>query len=58
MSPDKNKEQAYLNKNNKSNENILLLAVENQDDDFPFTNSAVDKKKSSPAKLNVFKINN
>lgn len=57
-SPIKEKEHAYLNLSNDKPENYLLLAVENQDNDFLYTNSAKDKEKASPAKLNVFKIFN
>jgi hypothetical protein len=46
-----------MNLSNVKTENILLLAVENHDNDFLYTNSANDKKKGSPAKLNVFIIN-
>lgn len=56
-SPLKEKEQSYMNLSNVKTENILLLAVENQDNDFLYTNNAKDKEKRSPAKLNVF-INN
>ncbi|XP_027836268.2 DNA excision repair protein ERCC-5 homolog [Aphis gossypii] len=49
--PIKEKDQSYTN---LSNENILLLAVENQNNDFLYANIAKDKEKSSPVKLNAF----
>lgn len=55
LTPTKEKEPAYGNSRSKTTENILLLAVENQDNDFLYTNSATEKEKSSPAKLNVLK---
>lgn len=51
--PIKEKDQLYTN---LANENILLLAVENQNNDFLYANIAKDKEKSSPVKLNVYKI--
>lgn len=53
--PIQEKDQSYTN---LSNENILLLAVENQNNDFLYGNIAKDKEKSSPVKLNVYKITN
>jgi len=44
------KDRSFLNLSNEKNENILLLAVENQNNDFLYAN---DKEKSSPKKLNV-----
>ncbi|XP_026821295.1 DNA repair protein complementing XP-G cells isoform X2 [Rhopalosiphum maidis] len=52
--PTKEKDQSYMNLSNEKNENILLLAVENQNNDFLYANSAKDKDKSSPVKLNAF----
>lgn len=57
------KERPVFNSYKEKTENILLLAVKNQENDFLYTNSAKDKEKSSPAKLNVgihvkFKNNN
>lgn len=52
------KSRAYLNSAKEKTENILLLAVENQESDFLFTNSVKDKEKSSPAKLNVLTLFN
>ncbi|XP_060847212.1 DNA excision repair protein ERCC-5 isoform X2 [Rhopalosiphum padi] len=52
--PTKEKDQSYMNLSNEKNENILLLAVENQNNDFLYANSAKDKEKSSPVKLNAF----
>lgn len=49
--PIKEKDQSYTN---LANENILLLAVENQNNDFLYANIAKDKEKSSPVKLNAF----
>lgn len=51
----KEKEQAYLTSCDKTTKHILLLAVENQDNDFLCTNNTKEKEKSSPAKLNVKK---
>jgi len=53
--PINEKDQSYLNLSNEKNENILLLAVENQNNDFLFANIK-DKEKSSPKKLNVSTI--
>lgn len=44
-----------MNLSNTKTENLLLLAVENQVNDFMYTDSAKDKEKFSPKKLNVFK---
>ncbi|XP_060858120.1 DNA excision repair protein ERCC-5 isoform X1 [Metopolophium dirhodum] len=52
--PINEKDRTYLNLSNEKNENILLLAVENQNNDFLYTNIAKDKEKSSPKKLNAF----
>ncbi|KAL4103452.1 hypothetical protein QTP88_018829 [Uroleucon formosanum] len=52
--PIKEKDQSHLNLSNEKNENILLLAVENQNNDFLYTNITKDKEKSSPKKLNAF----
>jgi len=54
--PIKERDRSYLNLSNEKNENILLLAVENQNNDFLYTNIAKDKEKSSPKKLNVCTI--
>lgn len=54
--PINEKDRSYLNLSNEKNENILLLAVENQNNDFLYTNIAKDKEKSSPKKLNVCTI--
>lgn len=47
------KDRSFLNFSNEKNENILLLAVENQNNDFLYSNITNDKEKSSPKKLNV-----
>lgn len=52
----KEKDQSYLNLSNEKNENILLLAVENQNNDFLYINNAKGKETISPVKLNVCKI--
>uniref|UniRef100_A0A2H8TPS1 DNA repair protein complementing XP-G cells n=1 Tax=Melanaphis sacchari TaxID=742174 RepID=A0A2H8TPS1_9HEMI len=52
--PIKENDESYTNLSNEKNENILLLAVENQNNDFLYANSAKDKEKSSPVKLNAF----
>ncbi|XP_016661395.1 DNA repair protein complementing XP-G cells homolog isoform X2 [Acyrthosiphon pisum] len=52
--PINEKDRSFLNLSNEKNENILLLAVENQNNDFFYTNIAKDKEKSSPKKLNAF----
>jgi len=49
--PTKEKGRSY----NKTTEQTLLLAVENQENDILHTNSTEEKAKSSPAKLNVMK---
>lgn len=54
--PINEKDRSYLNLANEKNENILLLAVENQNNDFLYTNIAKDKEKSFPKKLNVCTI--
>lgn len=54
--PINEKDRSYLNLANEKNENILLLAVENQNNDFLYTKIAKDKEKSSPKKLNVCTI--
>jgi len=53
--PMNDKDQSHINLSNEKNENILLLAVENQNNDFLYTNIK-DKEKSSPKKLNVSTI--
>lgn len=54
--PVKENEQKYMDSSDEHIENILLVAVENQNNDFLYTNNAKDKEKTSPAKLNVFEI--
>lgn len=51
--PIKEKDRTYLNLSKEKNENILLLAVENQNHDCLYANIAKDKETSSPKKLNV-----
>ncbi|VVC44029.1 Hypothetical protein CINCED_3A003134 [Cinara cedri] len=48
------KKQSNFNLSKEKTENIVLLAVKNQEKDFLYTNSAKDKDKNSPAKLNTF----
>jgi len=50
--PTKENDETSLNLSNER-ENILLLAVENQTNDFLYTNIAKDEKYT-PTKLNVF----
>ncbi|XP_022161036.1 DNA repair protein complementing XP-G cells homolog isoform X2 [Myzus persicae] len=52
--PIKEKDRTYLNLSKEKNENILLLAVENQNHDCLYANIAKDKETSSPKKLNAF----
>lgn len=47
-----------MNSSDEDVENVLLLAVENQNNDIMYASNANDKEKASPAKLNVFKIYN
>lgn len=50
------KDQVYPYASKEKSENILLLAVANQESDFLYTNNTKDNQTSSPAKLNVHKI--
>lgn len=45
--------EVYSITSKEKSENLLLLAVKNQENDFLYTNSAKSKEKASPAKLNV-----
>lgn len=55
--PIREKKGKYMNSSDEDFENVLLLAVENQNNDLLYTNKAKDKEKP-PAKLHVFKIYN